>query len=154
MGRLTLALPIVLMALAILAACSDGGPDVRALDTPKDGAPVITGTPTLVETATATPTFPLPAPTSPAPTSTPRVLSEPVRAAVDDLALRLSVSPNEIAVVSVTPQTWPDGCLGLAGPNEFCTQVITPGFEVVLAAGGVMYTYHTNQGSGVRLDES
>ncbi len=144
---------LLLVVVVLLAACSSSnGNESPTLELPTEPEPGATSTPLPIATDTppaATATSP-----APAPTSTPRMLSEPVQAAVDDLALRLSIPASEIVVVSVTAQTWPNGCLGLGGPTEICTQVVTPGFAVVLEADGVMYSYHTNQNSGVRLDES
>jgi hypothetical protein len=91
-------------------------------------------------------------PLSPAPT--PTVIAEwsvPLSAAVDDLALRSGT--HAIEIVSVEPVDWPDACLGLAGPDEACAQVITPGLRVVLSARGRQYEYHTDLTTHVRLME-
>jgi hypothetical protein len=66
-------------------------------------------------------------------------------AAEQDLADSLGVPVSEITIVSVTPEEWPDSCLGAAPPDVMCAQVITPGYLVVLEADGVQYTYRTDQ---------
>lgn len=63
----------------------------------------------------------------------------------------LGIAETSILVLSVYEREWSDSCLGVEGPNEFCAQVITPGFEVTLRAAGKEYVYHTNSdGSSVR----
>ncbi len=57
----------------------------------------------------------------------------------------LGVTEEQISIVSVTAQEWPDGCLGLGGPDEMCTMMITSGFEIVLAADDRTVTYRTDQ---------
>ena len=69
-----------------------------------------------------------------------------------DLAGRLQIDPDTIKLVSVEAEDWPDGCLGVQTPGVMCTMVITPGYRVILAAGGKQYEYHTNaSGAAVRL---
>ncbi len=62
----------------------------------------------------------------------------------DDLARRALVKPETITVVSATQQEWPDGSLGCPKPGEVYTQMIVPGFRVVLEAGGEKYAYHSD----------
>lgn len=77
-----------------------------------------------------------------------------VQASVEALEKVLSVPVASITVVSVEPVEWPDGCLGVRLPDTMCTQVIVPGYRVVLEANGQRYTYHTNlNGSQVILAE-
>jgi hypothetical protein len=56
-----------------------------------------------------------------------------------DAAEQLGVPVTEIAVRSLEARDWPDACLGL--PGNGCTEVITPGFRVMLGppADGVAY---------------
>lgn len=67
-----------------------------------------------------------------------------VRLAVADLAQTLSLRPEEIAVQQVEPVEWSDSSLGCPQPGRAYLQVITPGYRIVLAAGGRHYTYHAN----------
>ncbi|MCH7811835.1 MAG: hypothetical protein IH958_04315 [Chloroflexi bacterium] len=132
MGRLTLALPIVLTALAILAACgdSDGSPSLAPL--PSNGLLPNTDAPATV-------------------VGVPAGSAKLVGMARAELAGRLDVDFQEILLTSVEPRDWPDACLGAAGEDEVCAQVITPGFEVVLWFGNDTYVYHTAEGAPVRL---
>ena len=69
-----------------------------------------------------------------------------------DLAERLQIDPDAIKLVSVEAVDWPDGCLGVQTPGVMCTMVITPGYRVILEAGGKQYEYHTSaSGDAVRL---
>lgn len=56
-------------------------------------------------------------------------------------------------VLSATPQDWPDGCLGLGGPDELCTQAIVPGYRVVVSVNGANQTYRTNTDGTVVVQE-
>ncbi|HLE02745.1 MAG TPA: hypothetical protein VI877_04555, partial [Dehalococcoidia bacterium] len=77
----------------------------------------------------------------PAPVAVPR----PVRAAQEDLASKLGLEAGKIAVVRAEPWEWPDTSLGCPREGMFYAQVITPGYRVVLEAGGRLYEYHTDQ---------
>ena len=69
-----------------------------------------------------------------------------------NLAQTLGVASDAIAVVAEEAVEWPDACLGAPQPDEMCAQVVTPGFQVTLAANGQEYLYHTNaDGSQLRL---
>jgi hypothetical protein len=75
-------------------------------------------------------------------------LADQAQAIVDkvmaDMAQRLGVSVDGIEVVSVTPQEWRTSGLGCEQPGQMYLQVITPGLQIVLAAGDATYTYHTD----------
>ncbi|MEX1194284.1 MAG: hypothetical protein WD904_00570 [Dehalococcoidia bacterium] len=58
--------------------------------------------------------------------------------------LETRVPGVEITVVSVEYTEWPDSSLGNPEPDMAYLQVITPGFKIVLAAGGQQYEYHTD----------
>jgi len=78
-------------------------------------------------------------------------LSEAARSARRALASRLGIDENTILITSVESRDWPNSCLGLEQPGEFCAQVITSGFQVTMEAQGRIYVYRTNMdGSGVR----
>lgn len=77
-----------------------------------------------------------------------------VLAALQSLNNSLRVGIEQIEVVSFEEVEWPDACLGLAGPDELCAQVITPGWRVLLSIEGQEYEFHTDQrGSHVRMKE-
>lgn len=93
----------------------------------------------------------LPAPARPAATPTPGGVTMPatvealVARAKADLAARLGLSEAEIRVVEAQAVTWPDSSLGCPEPGRMYLQVLTPGYRIVLEAGGRRYTYHAGR---------
>lgn len=84
-----------------------------------------------------------------------RSLPNSVAQAVLQAAAKLSNLPSEqLRIVQAKQKDWPDGCLGLAEPETFCTQIVVSGWEVKVAASGRgTYVYRTNNsGSLVKLD--
>jgi len=71
-----------------------------------------------------------------------------------DLARRIGVSPEDIAVVKVENVNWSDTCLGIHRPGVGCATVIVPGFLILLSTQGQTYEYHTDLSSRVLLCES
>ncbi|MGB5712998.1 MAG: hypothetical protein WBM44_19090, partial [Waterburya sp.] len=66
-------------------------------------------------------------------TSNTNALPPEVQSAVlEDAARQTSKNVATLKIRSAQPQNWSDGCLGLAEPDELCTQVITPGWKVVI----------------------
>lgn len=67
-----------------------------------------------------------------------------VQLAKDDLATRLGVQPDEIEVAKVTNVNWPDSSLGNPQPGLLYSQMVTPGYDILLQAGDQTYVYHSN----------
>ena len=65
--------------------------------------------------------------------------------AMKQLATNLGISEKDVRLVSSSVVEWPDSCLGTALQGVMCSQVVTPGFLVVLEARGRQYEYHTGQ---------
>ena len=61
-----------------------------------------------------------------------------------DLANRQGVSHKNINIIDYRQQTWKNGCLELAQPNELCTQALVPGWRVVVSHNKQNWIYHTN----------
>ena len=80
-----------------------------------------------------------PMPTGPA---IPQSLLDEARA---DVANRAGVAPDQLSVVSVESVEWRDSSLGCPEPGRMYLQVITPGYRIVLQAGGNSYEYHSDQ---------
>lgn len=72
-----------------------------------------------------------------------------LEAAKHDLAQRTGAAPGDMRVVSVTPVEWPNSALGCPKPGMAYAQVVTPGYRIVLAAGGKQYEYHSDRGRNV-----
>ncbi len=68
-------------------------------------------------------------------------------------AAEYGVSADEVVVVSAMPAEWPDGCLGLGGPGEMCTQAIVPGFDIVVDISGQAHFYRTNMDASVIVED-
>jgi hypothetical protein len=70
-------------------------------------------------------------------------------AAVAALSKNLGLEPGQIKVVSTEAVEWPDSCLGVTVEGIMCSQVVTPGYKIVLEANGKEVEYHTNQDGSV-----
>lgn len=68
-------------------------------------------------------------------------------AAREALALLIGVPVEAITVTSVEFVEWPNGCLGIEYKDTACTEVIVPGFRLLLAVEGdeQVYEYRSNQ---------
>ncbi|HUE97702.1 MAG TPA: hypothetical protein VMN99_00530, partial [Anaerolineales bacterium] len=66
-------------------------------------------------------------------------------AAIEALSENLKIATDEIRLVSTEAVDWPDGCLGVAAEGLACTQVITPGFRIILEANDREVEYRTNE---------
>ena len=77
-----------------------------------------------------------------------------VQLAGEDLAEKMGLSTGEIRLASVEAVEWSDASLGCPQPGMMYAQVITPGYRVVLEAGGETYEYHTDTGDHVVLCEN
>lgn len=61
-----------------------------------------------------------------------------------DASRRFDVHPRNVQILSATRETWPDGCLGLAAPNERCTMALIEGWRVALTDGQQTWVYRTD----------
>ena len=62
-----------------------------------------------------------------------------------DLAQKLKLSVDKVAVDKLEKVQWSDTSLGLQQPGMMYAQVITPGYRVVLKAQNQKYLYHTGK---------
>ncbi len=118
MGRL---LPLGLLCAALVAACGADRQRPPAAPTPAGGQPA-----------------------SPSPASVAEGARPLVEQALTDAAARVGVPRDQIRVVRVEPRDWPDSALGCPRPGLGYAQVITPGYLIVLEAGGQTLDYHTD----------
>lgn len=158
--RLLLTLALAGLLAAGMAGC--GGAPTPAFpaeavpgDTPPPGEAGVTIQPSPVPTGTPTPGAGLEAggaTREPVPLQEPAAMTPPagaeeaVRLAQEDLAGRLGMASADVQLVSVEAVEWSDTSLGCPQPGMMYAQVITPGYRVVLEAGGQTYTYHTDEG--------
>jgi hypothetical protein len=72
---------------------------------------------------------------------------EVIERAAADLAQRSGLAKSDIRLVLARAVDWPDGSLGCPPePGMAYVQVITPGYLVILDAGGQTYEYHLDRG--------
>ena len=83
---------------------------------------------------------------------------EPPNSVIDatrqDLSRKTKISVNRLQIQAAQPQTWPDGCLGLAKPGELCTQALVAGWRIVLTDNQKTWVYRTDSsGANLRLEK-
>lgn len=76
-----------------------------------------------------------------------------VNAVRRDISRTNRILPSKLSVVTSSPQTWPDICLGLPKPGEVCGEMLVDGWRVVMSDGRQNWSYRTDStGSTVRLE--
>jgi hypothetical protein len=76
-----------------------------------------------------------------------------IAAARQDLSRKTNISVNRLQIQAAQPQTWPDGCLGLAKPGELCTQALVQGWRIILTDKQKTWVYRTDSsGANLRLE--
>lgn len=135
--------------LLLLAACTSAVPTAEV---PATAAASPTLMPTATEpgtTVTVTVSAPAGAEASATPTTAPAAETDRrAVAAVEDLAQRLDVPVEEIAVVSIVGDDFPAGDLGCPAPKEPTRPSLgfVTGYRISLTASGTTYYYHTHGG--------
>lgn len=129
------------LGLALLAGCAT---TVPAQGPAAQVSPLASSTAPTEAAAPAGAVAPIAAPTAAAGQDVSGQGATAATAAREALAAQLNVSADTIQVTSVEAAEWPDACLGVTNPDEMCAAVITPGYIVMLEAGGQAYTYHTD----------
>ena len=119
------------LACGLVALALAGCRPISAQPEAAPNAPIVTAVPTEEE-------LPVPATQSP--------ITPDTQFAVADLAQRLGVDPNTIAVVRVEEVDWPDGSLGCPQPDMRYPQVLVNGVFIELSVDGQFYHYHGGGG--------
>lgn len=93
----------------------------------------------------------MPTSTPPDDSSTPEVepLPQPVLLAVEAVAMEAGVDPSDVRILSFAERAWPSTALGCPQPGFSYAQVVTPGYQIILQAGGQEYEFHSNMTSNV-----
>ena len=91
-----------------------------------------------------------PTSTTSEPSGTVQVPQSILAAVIEDAAKVQNVDVDVVTVSSGQPVDWSDASLGCPDPNKSYIQVITPGYLVLLEAGGVTLEYHLNQQGGFK----
>jgi hypothetical protein len=80
----------------------------------------------------------------------PEHLRSLVEQTIADLTERLDVAESAIEFVRADAVDWPDSSLGCPEPGMMYTQVITPGYQVILQAEDDLYFYHSGGAGGFK----
>lgn len=78
---------------------------------------------------------------------------EAVAAVRTYVAQKTGVAEGLVVIETAFEREWPDGCLGLGGPDKFCTQAIVPGWEVTVTLRGKSSAYRTNADGSLIVQE-
>jgi hypothetical protein len=123
----------LMISLILLTSCVTATP-TEAYPPPGSGL----STPTIA--------VPYPGPTElPPATQTPPGPTPAQTAAIQEVSKKYNIPADQIQIVSTEPVTWPTGCLGVVIPGVMCTDVVTPGFRIILSANSQQFEMHTNQ---------
>lgn len=76
--------------------------------------------------------------------SNPLSVEKFVSLAKKDLAERLKITEDTIALVRAAEVTWPNAALGCPSPGKVYAQGKVPGYQIKLEAGGAEYVYNTD----------
>lgn len=86
------------------------------------------------------------------PVSVPSEAAAVVNAALIDAATHLGVSQDQLRIDQVQPQQWPDASLGCPQPGQLYSQVVTPGYLIIVSSkDGKQLEYHADARSRVTL---
>jgi hypothetical protein len=155
-------LPVCFTGLALILSGCGSAPPGQSEPVAAEAQAVELATPTAAPTVTPTPTSTsLPteiieepvSPVEPAqgdamPDTLPNLppgSESAVKAAIEDLSSLQNIAAAEISVQSVEATDWSDSSLGCPQEGFMYAQVITPGYLILLEAGGETHEYHTNQ---------
>src|ERR1700704_6230107 len=114
----------------------------------------------LLSACASGPATPVPTPAAPAPPPSPAPASpvasvlpgsssaadpQPaVDAALRDAAEHLGVSPATLQVDQVEARQWGDSSLGCPKPGQMYSQIVTPGFVIIISGAGKQLEYHAD----------
>ena len=72
---------------------------------------------------------------------------------IRDASQRLGQPVSNFFIMQTQEKTWKDGCLELRDANTVCSQVLVPGYRVIVGTKGQSFVYHTNKsGSVIKLN--
>jgi hypothetical protein len=141
-GRVTTRLPVVAL-VAVLAACGGGSTATSASETTVLQPPS-------ESSSTSSPFSSASVPSS----GEGGAPANYIEAVVTDAAERAGVPGDEVEVVEARSVEWPDGSLGCPEPGMMYTQVITPGYQIIVAVGDETFDYRLGRRGNFRLCEN
>ena len=77
-----------------------------------------------------------------------------LKLAISDLAQRLDLDVDEIALGDIKSATWPNTALGNPEPGMAYAEILVPGFLVILEADGTLYRYQTSLTEAVFVERT
>ncbi|MDJ0731706.1 MAG: hypothetical protein QNJ33_17115 [Crocosphaera sp.] len=76
-----------------------------------------------------------------------------IDAVFNDITKNNTISSDNLQLAQTEAKTWSDGCLGLAQPDEFCTQALVEGWRITITDGQTTWVYRTDQtGRNLRIE--
>jgi hypothetical protein len=134
--------------MSLLLGCSAPPNATGAAGSPSADTPAVPPTTEPVTVAPATPTAAATASTAPA-VSIPAQANAAVEQARQAAATKAGVALASVTVTSVTAVNWPTSALGCPQPGIMYSQLVTPGYKIVVSANGQSFEYHSDRGSNV-----
>jgi hypothetical protein len=74
-----------------------------------------------------------------------------VAAALQDAATQLGVAASELSLQQIEAREWGDSSLGCPQPGNLYSQIVTPGFLIVINSRGKQLEYHSDTRGRVML---
>ncbi|MEO1633831.1 MAG: hypothetical protein AAFS04_01960 [Cyanobacteria bacterium J06631_9] len=90
------------------------------------------------------PAIPEPTPSEPNPMSQDALTPDVQQAILQAVSQQQDVPVEQLEITSLEAADWPDACLGLAGPDEMCAQMITPGWALTITGQQQTWQYRTD----------
>jgi hypothetical protein len=76
-----------------------------------------------------------------------------ITAVRQDISQRTRIPADRLKIESASERTWTDGCLGLARPEEICTQSLVNGWQITVTDDRKTWLYRTDStGRSIRLE--
>ena len=76
-----------------------------------------------------------------------------IEAVLNKIGEQTSIPSDNLQVQETEAHTWSDGCLGLAKPDEFCSQALVEGWRVTVSDGQTTWVYRTDAtGKNIRQE--
>lgn len=122
---------VAMIVIVLLVGCMQPG-DTSQIEP-------VTAEPTTAEQAT-----PNPWSEESTPMSEETLSTELQQAVLETVSAEQKVPVSQLEIVTATAADWPDSCLGLAGPDEICAQMITPGWALTITDGQNTWQYRTD----------
>jgi hypothetical protein len=115
-----------------------------------------TGAPQPTPIASTTPAASIPQTpvTTPVPGDVTGIPQRIIDAVLADASSRTGVAVGDIAVLIAKAVTWPNGALGCPQPGMMYTEMIEPGYQVVVEAAGQRLDYRGGSGGALSLCEN